>query len=89
MEKNTILYIGRNAEILNTVVRLINGYADWLGFGALDNNATAKILSKHSIDIVLLGAGISDQSDLLYESFFLQKKIQMLSLCNITEVVVY
>jgi hypothetical protein len=45
MEKNTILYIGRNAEILNTVVRLINGYADWLGFGALDN-ATAKIDKK-------------------------------------------
>jgi hypothetical protein len=34
------------------------------------NNATAKILSKNSIDIVLLGAGISDQSESTLRLFF-------------------
>jgi hypothetical protein len=43
---------------------------------ALDN-ATAKIFKKHSIDIVLLGAGISIKANLLYE--FFAKEIQMLS----------
>jgi hypothetical protein len=70
MEKNTILYIGRNAEILNTVVRLINVAISRIC--ALDN-ATAKIFKKHSIDIVLLGAGISDQKR-IYFTNLLQKK---------------
>jgi hypothetical protein len=70
MEKETILYIGRNVEILNTVVRLINANADWLGFGALDDDTAKSLAKEQSFDVVLLGSGISDESEFSLRSFF-------------------
>ncbi len=34
MDKTSILVVGRNEEILETVMRLISGHADWEGRGA-------------------------------------------------------
>jgi Mg2+/Co2+ transporter CorC len=70
MKKYTILYIGRNIEILNTVVRLLNANEDWLGIGALDNVIAKLLFKEHTIEVVLLGAGISEESELNLRSFF-------------------
>lgn len=70
MEKNTILYIGRNVEILNTVVRLINANENWLGIGAIDDGAAKLLFISHAVDVVLLGPGISDESEAILCNFF-------------------
>ena len=72
MKKNTILYVGRNVEILNTVVRLINANEGWAGVGARDNSVAKALFKENAIDVVLLGAGISEESEFELRTFFVK-----------------
>lgn len=59
MKKLTILYIGRNQEITDTMNRLLNAREEWKGITTcLDEEALVKVKDTH-VDLVLLGNGIS------------------------------
>ncbi|MDG2431786.1 hypothetical protein [Flavobacterium sp.] len=70
MEKSNILYVGRNEEILNTVIRLINANAGWCAFGANTNAEAQHVFDTNTIAVVLLGSGISEESEYELREFF-------------------
>lgn len=64
MEKKTqILVIGRNAEILATVVRLINNNEKWSGTGCQTDEEALQIFTQTDFDLVLIGGGIDVGSE--------------------------
>lgn len=58
-----ILYIGRHPEILETVVRLLNSNEDWFGAGAETDETAMELFQTINFNIVLLGCGISPESE--------------------------
>ncbi|MEP6613823.1 MAG: hypothetical protein ABJA76_18100 [Mucilaginibacter sp.] len=58
-----ILAIGRHAEILETVVRLINNNPEWEGFGANTDDEAVLLFSTQPFKIVLLCGGIEQESE--------------------------
>lgn len=70
MKKINILYTGRHPEILETVVRLINNNENWAGYGAGSDEETIELFRKTDFDIVLLGCGISKESEASLRQFF-------------------
>lgn len=59
MEKIQILVIGRNEEIVNTVIRLVNNNPQWNATPALTDEAALAVCNTQQFDLVLLGGGIS------------------------------
>ncbi|MBU0941417.1 MAG: hypothetical protein KKD36_08300 [Bacteroidetes bacterium] len=70
MEKINILYIGRHLEILSTVVRVINANENWNAVGAMNDEESKAVFREIKFDIVLLGSGISDESEISLRCFF-------------------
>ena len=63
MQKIQILVVGRNAEIVATVVRLINNTPAWNATSSLtDEGAVTACLAQH-FDLVLFGGGIEPAED--------------------------
>ncbi|WP_069658937.1 hypothetical protein [Arcticibacter eurypsychrophilus] len=60
MKKITIIAAGEHAEIMKTVLRLINNNPDWEGEIALSIEELGEKLSNNSYDLILLGAGIDE-----------------------------
>ena len=69
-DKINILYIGKNAEIMQTVVRLINNNENWNGTGTTEYNEAKELYIKQPFNIVLLGCGIDEENELLLREFF-------------------
>lgn len=69
-----ILYIGRHAEILETVLRLINAREDWFGLGAETDAEAIELFSKHDFNIVLLGCGLEPESEAHLTRLFREMK---------------
>ena len=65
-----ILYIGRHAEILETVVRLLNANEEWFGIGAATDEEALQLFSKYDFSLVLLGCGIEQESEHLLLAAF-------------------
>jgi hypothetical protein len=63
MQRLNILYIGRNEEIMNTVVRLIHKQENWTATGVLTDDDALKVWRSNTFDIVLLGNGIDPISE--------------------------
>lgn len=63
MNKTQILVIGRNEEILEVVLRLVNTNAEWNGIGACTDEEAIEKFHQHHFDIVLLTNGISDEEE--------------------------
>ncbi len=60
MKNKLILVIGRHAQIMETVLRLLNHESGFEAHGALtDGEAKAKFQSNH-FDLVLFGGGVED-----------------------------
>jgi len=70
MEAITILYIGRNLEILTTVVRLINSNENWNGVGVMNDEEAKNVFLKKDFSLVLLGSGILEESETNLCAFF-------------------
>ena len=73
-KQTNILYIGRNADILETVMRLLNKNEQWCGFGAGTDEEAMQQFQQNNCDLVLLGPGISDASEAKLCAFFKQQK---------------
>ena len=56
--RTEILIIGRNVDILQTVVRLVNNNPEWIGTGAVTDEEAIEKFHHHHFDVVLLTNGI-------------------------------
>ncbi len=63
MSKIEILVIGRHAEILETVVRLVNSNPEWNATGAGTDGEAIAVFNSKIFKLVLLGGGIEKQSE--------------------------
>lgn len=74
MEKINILYIGRNQEILDTVVRLLNKREEWNGIGVKTDEEAKAVFRNTAFDVVLLGSGLDEESEQSLCTFFGQHR---------------
>ena len=70
MNKIQILVIGRDADILQTVVRLVNKNDNWNATGTSEDEAAIELFHHHYYDLVLLGGGIANDSELKLRTIF-------------------
>jgi len=70
MEKIEILVVGRNPEIVQTVVRLINNNPAWNATPALTDHDAVSLFQTRPFAMVLLGGGITPESDALLRKAF-------------------
>jgi hypothetical protein len=61
--KTQILVIGRNEEILTTIIRLINKSSKWEGHAAMKDEEAIKLFGMLHFDLVLLSSGISSSEE--------------------------
>jgi hypothetical protein len=76
MEKIQILVIGRNEQIVQTVVRLINNNEAWKASFALTDADAIRLFENQAFDLVLFGGGIEPDSDTLLRSVFTAQRPQ-------------
>jgi DNA-binding NtrC family response regulator len=62
MSQTKILAIAYHAEILETIIRLINQNESWHGIPAGSLEEAEEQLRLNSIDLVLLGVGVDEQA---------------------------
>lgn len=65
-----ILAVGRNEEIMQTLLRLINKNEQWIGHGALTDDEALKRFDSVQPKIVLLCNGIDESSEKTLSSYF-------------------
>ena len=70
MKKIEILVIGRNPAIMETVVRLVNQNKEWNAAGALTDEEAIELFHKYPFDLVLLGSGIEEASEIKLRKLF-------------------
>ena len=70
MNKIEILVIGRNEEILQTVIRLINNNPQWNGTGTCTDEEAIEKFHHHHFDIVLLTNGIAASEERKLKKIF-------------------
>lgn len=75
MKKVEILTVGAHEEILKTVLRLINANEEWNATGAGSKEEAIMLFKQHAFDLVLIGAGISNEAEMKEELQFLNPDI--------------
>ncbi len=58
-----ILVLGRHAQIMETVLRLINGQPKWKAEGALTDAEAKTKFENGNFDLVLIGGGVEEKSE--------------------------
>jgi len=77
MQKIYILVICGHAEILQTILRLINNNERWEAMGASQDEKAVELFHRHAFDLVLLGSGISDASENKLRKIFMNQNTQI------------
>lgn len=62
MSQTNILVVAHHPEILETIIRLINQQEEWKGIPAGSAEEAENAVRINSIDLVLLGVGVDDES---------------------------
>ncbi|TWV98721.1 hypothetical protein [Chitinophaga pinensis] len=68
-----ILAIGRNAEIMTVMQRLLNTPENWKGLTVTTNEAALAAFDQESFDIVLLCAGVTPEEEATLTAHFTQR----------------
>ena len=71
MAKIAILVIGRNPEIVQTVVRLINNNPSWNATPAITDLDAISLFQSRPFNLVLFGGGIEPGSDAMLRKAFI------------------
>jgi len=71
MEKTEILVVGRNPEIVQTVIRLINNNPAWNATAAVTDLDAVSLFQSRPFTLVLLGGGIEPESDAMLRKAFI------------------
>jgi hypothetical protein len=58
-----VLVIGRNKDILETILRLLNGHPGWQATGALTDEEALAAFSTKPCEVVLIGGGVDNVSE--------------------------
>jgi DNA-binding NarL/FixJ family response regulator len=72
--KTNILIICRHAEILATVVRLINNNPAWTGIGSATDEEALAAFAETDFALVLIGSGVEPESEQHLRHAFTQQK---------------
>lgn len=67
-----ILAIGRNAEIMDVLNRLLNAKENWKGTTVTTDTEAETIFSKERFDLVMLCAGITEEEGVALQQKFRQ-----------------
>jgi DNA-binding NtrC family response regulator len=70
MNKIQILVVGREPEILQTVIRLINKNDQWNATGTRTDETAIELFHQHIFNLVLLGGGIENDSEIKLRKIF-------------------
>ncbi len=65
-----VLVIGRHAEILEAVLKIINQTPDWEAAGALADEEAIEIFQQRRFDLVLIGGGVAPESEAKLKAIF-------------------
>lgn len=63
MQKKQILIVCTHITILQTIIRLVNQHEGWYGIAAENYDQALHIYQRKSIDLVLLGAGLTEAEE--------------------------
>jgi len=70
MKELEILIIGKHPDIMKTILRLLNNKPGWTGSGVFTAEEAITLSQNKVLDIVLLGAGLSEgESDQIKSHF--------------------
>lgn len=69
--KIQVLVIGRQEEIMETVLNLINRTPDWDAAGALEDENAIELFQQRRFDLVLIGGGVEPESEAKLRAIFL------------------
>lgn len=58
-----MLVIGRNPQIMQNVLRLVNSHPEWAAVGALTDEEAIEQFHHHHFDLVLIGGGVEAASE--------------------------
>jgi hypothetical protein len=61
--KLNILVIGRHAQIMETVLRLIHSQPEWAATGALTDQKAIEAFRNEKFDLVMIGGGVEEESE--------------------------
>ncbi|HVM88285.1 MAG TPA: hypothetical protein VMT76_08850 [Puia sp.] len=70
MKKTQILVICKHEEILQTILRLVNNNQSREGIGTSVDEKAIELFHQHAFDLVLLGSGLSDESETKLRKIF-------------------
>jgi hypothetical protein len=65
-----ILAVGRNAEIMTVMQRLLNAPDNWTGVTVTTDEATIAAAEKEVFDIVLICAGVTPEEEVVLTTYF-------------------
>ncbi|MDO8367686.1 MAG: hypothetical protein Q7T20_12875, partial [Saprospiraceae bacterium] len=65
-----VLVVGRQEEIMQTVLSLINKTPDWEAAGALADEEAIELFQQRRFDLVLIGAGVEPESEAKLRAIF-------------------
>ncbi|MBL7854788.1 MAG: response regulator receiver protein [Cyclobacteriaceae bacterium] len=74
MSAVNILVIGRHAQIMETVLRLVNTQPYWHAQGALTDDEARQKFSASAFDVVLIGGGVEEESEQKLKQTFLSSR---------------
>lgn len=77
MKKVRILVHGKQPEILDTLLRLINKNVEWTADGSLEEEELIERFQRNNYDLVLLGGGISEVSEKKIRAIFHQQRPEL------------
>jgi hypothetical protein len=78
MKKIQILVICNHEEILQTILRLINNNEKWEAMGTGAEERAIELFHQHTFDLVLLGSGISEESENKLRKIFLHQNPEIM-----------
>ncbi len=70
MKKHKLLFIGRDALILEMLLNHFNAQETYEAIGALEDEIAIEIFHNYKFDLVILGAGIDDTSQKKFLKLF-------------------
>ncbi len=65
-----VLVIGRQAEIMDSVLHLINSTPDWEAAGTLADEEAIELFQQRRFDLVLIGGGVEPESEAKLRAIF-------------------
>jgi len=74
MQLPNILVIGRHAQIMETVLRLLHSQNGWVAKGALTDTEARQYFDQENFNLVLIGGGVEAFSEEELKKYFLTQK---------------